>query len=88
MADLEMETSRLPGRSWSAYVAKHSTDGNAAQKFRGLAGNGMHRAVIGTWTAYILSCLRTRIVGWRQRAWSLCALCGESVESDGVMGSF
>ncbi|CAE7289224.1 unnamed protein product [Symbiodinium microadriaticum] len=61
LADLEMETSRLPGRSWSAYVAKHSTDGNAAQKFRGLAGNGMHRAVIGTWTAYILSCLRSRL---------------------------
>ena len=59
---LESASSRLPGKSWSAFVARCGEDGNM---FRSLSGNSMHRAVLGTWAAYILSSLQPRIM-WRQ----------------------
>ena len=58
--DLEVPTSRLPGKSWSAFIAAAAPDDRF--KFRTLAGNGMHRAVLGTWAAYILSSLQPRIM--------------------------
>ena len=66
---LESASSRLPGKSWSAFVARSGEDGNM---FRSLSGNSMRRAVLGTWAAYILSSLQTRIM-WR-RMMSACVV--------------
>ena len=66
---LESASSRLPGKSWSAFVARSGEDGDM---FRSLSGNSMHRAVLGTWAAYILSSLQPRIM-WR-RMMSACVV--------------